>query len=190
MQVGFGSGAIWAELQQYLDGSVPAAPTIAKVGTLQEWSMDIQWDTKQLYGGFDSPVAIGRGKAKYPLKFKFAELHANMFQAMLFGASGQPVGGETLMAENESRAVPGSPAYTIAITPPNSGTFVKDWGVLYSASGLVLTKVSGSPAQGQYSVSGSTYTFAALSRANGASTAGEAKAPQNGASTLQRTGNS
>ncbi|SRR5579885_83334 len=160
MQAAFGSGSLWGVITQFADGSIPATPTIAKVGTLQEWSLNVQWDIRQLYGGFDSPVAIGRGKAKYPLKFKFAQLNANLLQAFVFGAPGQPVTGETLMAEDEQHSVPSSAPYNLTISPPNSGTFAADWGVRYAASGLTLTKVASAPSAGQYSVSGGVYTFA------------------------------
>ena len=160
MQTGFGSGSLWGVISQFLDGSTPSTPTIVKVGTLQEWALDINWDTRQLYGGFDSPVAIGRGKAKYPLKLKFAQLNANMLQSLVFGIPGQPAAGETLMAEDEQHSVPASSPYNITITPPNSGTFVGDWGVRYASSGLTLTKVASAPAAGQYSVSAGVYSFA------------------------------
>jgi hypothetical protein len=160
MQAGFGSGSLWGVVTQFLDGSTPLTPTIVKVGTLQEWALDISWDTKQLYGGFDSPVAIGRGKAKYPLKFKFAQLNANLLQSFVFGTPGQPAAGETLMAEDEQHTVPGSTPYSITISPPNSGTFVADWGVRYASSGLTLTKVASAPTGGQYSVSAGVYSFA------------------------------
>ncbi len=47
--------------------------------------------------------------------------------------------------------------------PANSATFVGDLGVIYSATGLPLTKVASAPSQGQYAVNSSTgsYTFAA-----------------------------
>lgn len=160
MQVGFGSGSLWGVITQFVDGSTPAAPTIVKVGTLQEWAMDVHWDTRQLYGSFDSPVAIGRGKAKYPLKFKFAQLNANILQSFIFGVPGQPATGETLMAEDEAHSVPGSTPYNVTISPPNSGTFVADWGVRYASSGLTLTKVASGPVAGQYSVSAGVYSFA------------------------------
>src|SRR5215469_4599212 len=159
MQAGFGSGSLWGVITQFVDGTTPTNPTIVKVGTLQEWALDVQWDLKQLYGSYDSPVAIGRGKAKYPLKFKFAQLNSNMLQAFIFGVPGQPTTGETLMAEDESHSIPGSSPYTVTIAPPNSGTFVADWGVRYASSGLTLTKVASSPAAGQYSVSAGVYTF-------------------------------
>ncbi len=167
MQAGFGSGSLWGVVTQFVDGSMPSTPTIVKVGTLQEWSLNVQWDTKQLYGGFDSPVAIGRGKAKYPLKLKFAQFNANLLQSFVFGVPGQPTAGETLMAEDEPHSVPGSSPYNVTISPPNSGTFVADWGVRYAASGLTLSKVASAPSAGQYAVSAGVYTFAAADANSG-----------------------
>jgi hypothetical protein len=161
MQVGFGSGSLWGAVGQFADGSIPATPTIVKVGTLQEWSLDVHWDIRQLYGGFDSPVAIGRGKARYPLKFKFAQINANVLNALVFGVPGQPSAGETLMAEDEPHTIPASSPHEIAVTPPDSGTFAADWGVRYASSGLTLARVAGAPSSGQYSVNAGVYSFAA-----------------------------
>lgn len=160
MQVGFGSGSVWAVLQQFTDGTTPSNSTIAKLGVVQEWSMDIQWDMKSLYGTYDSPLMVARGKAKYPLKMKFAEFNANLFEAVVFGALSQPATGATLMGEDESHSIPTTP-YQVTVAPPASGVFVADWGVRFAATGLVLTKVASAPTTGQYSVSGAVYTFAA-----------------------------
>lgn len=53
--------------------------------------------------------------------------------------------------------VPFSGPYTVTVN--NSGTFKADMGVVYDPSGNALTRSSGSPAVGQYSESGGTYTF-------------------------------
>src|SRR5437899_5904729 len=105
MEVGFGSGSVWAVLTQFVDGSAPSNPTVAKVGVLQDWSMEFHWDLKSLYGTTDSPLVISRGKAKYPLKFKFAQFNGNLFQAVVFGALSQPATGSTLMSEDEAKTV-------------------------------------------------------------------------------------
>ena len=44
-----------------------------------------------------------------------------------------------------------------AVTVANSSTFVEDYGGLYAATGVQLTPVASSPAQGQYSVSAGLY---------------------------------
>jgi hypothetical protein len=60
--------------------------------------------------------------------------------------------------EDEAQTVPASVSYTITPTQPY-GNFVQDDGVTL-ANGTALTKVTGSPATGQYSVSSTgVYTF-------------------------------
>jgi hypothetical protein len=226
LQVGFGSGAIFTQLLTYVDGTVPATPTIARIGLLQDWSFDISWDVKEGYGTYDMPAVVARGKAKVPIKMKMLELNSNVFENILFGVSGQLVTGETLMADQESHtptaaivtantaaitsgakaltmsgsttgmaigmlisiagAGAGAAALvttlesgsgtswtvkdaagttvttaavtffpTVTIAPPNSGAFVNDWGVQFSATGLTLSRLGTSasgvaPTTGQY----------------------------------------
>jgi len=58
-----------------------------------------------------------------------------------------------------------SPEPGVTIAPPNSGTFAGDLGVAYAATGAFLTRVSGVPsASGTFSLTGSTYLFAAADR--------------------------
>lgn len=62
----------------------------------------------------------------------------------------------------EAHVIPAGAPYTIS--PDNQNYFYNDEGVVYMETGAVLTKVSGSPAQGQYNLSGSyatgvIYTF-------------------------------
>lgn len=47
------------------------------------------------------------------------------------------------------------------------GAWATDQGVVYAATGAALTKVSGAPAAGQYSVSAGVYAFAAADAGNG-----------------------
>ena len=62
--------------------------------------------------------------------------------------------------ENESWTVPASPGpYTATVAAP-FGPWASDAGVTYN-NDLPLTAVTGTPAAGQYNVSGGAYTFAA-----------------------------
>ena len=62
--------------------------------------------------------------------------------------------------ENFAASVPASTAYVVTVTPPASGTYLNDLGVLLSATSYPLTKVAATPAAGQYSVSSlGVYTF-------------------------------
>lgn len=56
-------------------------------------------------------------------------------------------------------SVPGSVSYTIAVTPPNSGTWAQDLGVVNLTTGKPMACDSTATGTGVYSVSAGTYTF-------------------------------
>jgi hypothetical protein len=151
----FGSGTLWGFPS---GGNAAPNPTPMKFGTLQDVSLDISGDVKQLYGQKQFPEAVARGKCKITGKAKFASINGKMLNDLFFG---QTLGaGMVQIALDEVHSVPATP-FQVVITPPNSGVFVQDWGVRYVATGTPLTRVTASPVQGQYSISGSTYTFSA-----------------------------
>ena len=150
----FGSGTLWG---YPVGGNLAGNPTPIKFGTLQDVSLEISGSLKELYGQSQYAEAVARGKCKIAGKAKFAQIVGKHVNDLFFG---QPMNsGQKLTALDEAQSVPASPAYTVTVT--NSATFVDDWGVRYSATGLPLTKVSSAPVQGQYSVSAGVYTFAA-----------------------------
>lgn len=99
---------------------------------------------------------MARGQSKITGKAKFGQIIGKHVNDLFFGQTMNA--GQKLTALDEAQSVPASPPYTVTVT--NSGAFVDDWGVRYSVTGLPLIRVSGSPVQGQYSVSAGTYTFA------------------------------
>jgi hypothetical protein len=149
----FGSGTLWGFPA---GGNLAPNPTPSKFGTLQDVSLDISGDVKQLYGQKQFPEAVARGKCKITGKAKFASINGKMLNDLFFG---QALGaGMVQIALDEIHSVPTTP-FQVPITPPGSGIFVQDWGVRYASSGTPLTRVAASPVQGQYTISGSTYTF-------------------------------
>lgn len=154
MQTAFGSGVLIGAANQDAFGNPLATPTPVQFGVLQDISLDISFDTKELYGSNQFPVAIGRGKGKATGKAKFAQINGLMLNSLFFG--------QTLTAGSLSDYidVTGSASET-SLTPtvPNGGTWVRDLGVR-SAVGIPLIRVVSSPAAGQYSVSSGVYTFA------------------------------
>jgi hypothetical protein len=157
-QYGFGSGTLWGTQLTDASGVVNAAPSPVLFGVLQDVSIDISGDTKQLFGQNQFPVAVGRGKAKIQGKAKFAQLNGRTLNDLYFG---QPVASGLVAAvyDTTGATIPASP-YTITPTVPNSGTFAQDLGVR-DGNGIPMTRVTGTPTTGQYSLSGSAYTFAA-----------------------------
>src|ERR1051326_1886834 len=151
----FGSGTLWGFP---VSGNTAPNPTPMKFGTLQDVSLDISGDVKQLYGQKQFPEAVARGKCKITGKAKFASINGKMFNDLFFG---QTLGtGMKQVALDEVHSVPATP-FQVTITPPNSGIFLQDWGVRYAATGVPLTRVASGPVTGQYSVNQSTgvYTF-------------------------------
>src|SRR5262249_17034626 len=146
----FGSGTLWGFP---VGGNTATSPTPTKFGTLQDVSLDISGDVKQLYGQKQFPEAVARGKCKITGKSKFANINGKMLNDLFFGQN-MPSGTKKV-ALDESGTIA-----TAAVSVVNAAQFVQDWGVRYSATGLPLVRVSATPAVGQYSVaSNGTYTF-------------------------------
>jgi len=145
----FGAGTLWGFP---VSGNTATNPTPMKFGTLQDVSLDISGDVKQLYGQKQFPEAVARGKCKITGKSKFASINGKMLNDLFFG---QPMAaGMKKVALDESGTIT-----TGAVTVTNSAQFIQDWGVRYSATGLPLTRVASAPTVGQYSVAAGVYTF-------------------------------
>jgi hypothetical protein len=154
---GFGAGVLWATPLSDASGAAIANPTPVLFGVLQEVSVDISGDVKELYGQNQFAEAVARGKAKIACKAKNGRFNGLLLNSVFFG---QTV-NSGLVADNydtTGQAI----AATVTIVPPASGTFAKDLGVRNS-SGNPMTRVASAPAAGQYAVNESTgvYTFAA-----------------------------
>ncbi len=159
MQYQFGTGTLWAAATQDALGNAIANPTPAKFGTLNDVTISFDRDIKELYGQLAFPVALAGGKMKIDLKAKFAQIAGRIFNDLFFG-QGMTAGTLTAAVEDlTGQAIPTTP-FQITITAPNSGTFLRDLGVLDS-NGVPMQRVASAPATGQYSLSGSVYTFAA-----------------------------
>lgn len=149
-QYAFGVGALIALRTD------TAAATPAQFGTLQEVQLDMSFTVKELTGQFQAPAALARGGLKITGKAKAARVSAANFNNIFFG---QTLGtGNTLTQLNEA-GTPTGGGHTITVG--NHLTFVADLGVAYAASGTMLAQVAGSPATGQYSVTGGVYSFSA-----------------------------
>lgn len=159
MQYSFGSGNLWGIPLTDASGTSITNPTPVKFGALQECSVELSFDVKELFGQNQFPLAIGRGKGKVTCKSKFAQIYGAAYNSLFFG---QTLASGTLTSDyvdTTGAAIPSTP-YTITPTPPNSGTWSMDLGVLDS-NGVPMTRVASAPAAGQYSVAAGVYTFAA-----------------------------
>jgi hypothetical protein len=155
----FGVGTLYGVPLTDAAGNVIANPTPYQFGVLQEVQADLSFDEKTLYGAYQFPVAFGRGKGKFTFKAKAAELDISGVAALFLGTT--PTAAIAAVVDNFAASVPAVSMYTITITPPSAGTFVRDLGVRYASTGIELRRVASAPTAGQYSVAGAVYTFAA-----------------------------
>jgi hypothetical protein len=146
----FGSGTLWGV-------NTAANSTPKKFGALQDVSVDFQSTTKMLYGGYQFPLATGRGTSKITGKAKMGSISGSMMADLFFNVT--PTTGQTTTANDEAGTVPASSTYIVTVS--NSATWVTDLGVKFTTTGLPLSRVASSPAAGQYSVAAGVYTFAA-----------------------------
>lgn len=148
----FGTGDLFTTAQ---DGSAPV-----KFGALQDVTIDLSADVKQLYGQYQFPLDVARGKAKVEGKAATGDVDVNSFNTFYFG--GAPSTGQQLRANNKPHTIPATPGpYTIVVA--EAADFVQDLGVYFADTGAPLLQVASAPATGQYSVDPDTgtYTFAA-----------------------------
>jgi hypothetical protein len=159
-QYAFGAGNMYVTQLLTAAGAAVANPTPYPLMVLQEGSVDFSSDTKELYGQNQFPVAVGRGKTKMAIKVKPARILAGVWNALFFGQTLSP-GLIAVNTDSTGTAVPTTP-FQITPTPPSSGTFAADMGVL-DANGAPMIRVASAPATGQYAVNVGTgqYTFAA-----------------------------
>lgn len=158
MQQHFGAGVLIGTPLYDAYGNAIANPSPIQFGTLQECSIDISADTKELYGQYQYPVFVGRGKAKIQGKAKFAQINGEIFNSLFFGQTlNKSIQSDYI--DTTGQTIPATP-FTITPAVPGSGTWAYDLGVKNS-NGLPMTRVASSPTTGQYSVAAGVYTFAA-----------------------------
>lgn len=149
------------------DGGSGADPTPFNVGYVNELSIDISFETKDLYGQNQFPLVVARGTAKTTGKMKAATLSGRALNTVLYGGT-WTTGTQYFMGANPATAIPATP-FTITPTVPNSGTFDADLGVTNASTGEPLTLVTGTPTAGEYSQSAGVYTFSSADNVSGVS---------------------
>ncbi len=166
-QYNFGAGTL------FLVRTDIATPTPVRVGTLQDVSVDMSFDVKELYGAYQAPVAVARGKQKITGKAKFAKLNARQINDAFFGQT--MTTGEQVQVVDEGgpngTVIPASP-YQITVVngaSMSAGTPGVDLGVFNAGTGVQMTRVASAPIAGQYSCDMTTgkYTFSAADQTSG-----------------------
>lgn len=146
----FGSGVLFGTRTDIANG------TPINFGLVQEVTIDESADTKELYGQYQRPIAIGRGKVKTTGKATVAKISGIAMASLYYGVA--PVTGQVATQFAEAGVVAASSPYEVTVA--NSATWIDDAGVTYAATGLPLTQVASAPAAGEYSVAAGVYTFA------------------------------
>lgn len=137
-----------------------------KFGTLQDVSVDISGDIKQLYGQKQFPEAVARFKCKISGKAKFAKINGKQINDIFFGQA--VTAGMIQTISDQTLTITAG----IVTAIPTSGTYLNDanrgdLGVRYTATDIPLTKVASAPAVGQYSVVTSTGVYSFNASENG-----------------------
>lgn len=158
----FGAGVLIAKPNA---GDLAANPTPMQFGTLQEVTLEITADSKELKGRNQAPDDVARAAMKISLKAKFAKFNGKLVNDIFFG--GTISVGQMKIALDEAQDIPGAVTYTVTVdnAPVNPAT-IEDLGVRYAATGKQMTKVAANPAVGEYTVDEATgiYTFAAADK--------------------------
>ena len=168
MQTGFGAGIMWGTPLTDATGAAIATPSPVLFGILQDVSIDISFDVKELYGQNQFPFAVGRGKGKISGKAKAAQVFGLLYNSLFFGQT-LSSGIFNDVYNTTSKNVPTTP-YQITVSSaadsstniqiPNSGTFAGDLGVFVASTGAMMTRAASAVAGVSYSLSSNTYTFA------------------------------
>ena len=165
----FGAGVLFATPINDASGSAIALPSPVQFGIVQDVTIEDSADVKELYGANQYPVDIGRGKGKLMIKCKQAQFSAQLFNSIYYGQT-LVAGYDGVFADTAGASIPtGAGATSINITPTapfgGTSTFAADLGV-QDGNGKPYTRVASGPTSGQYSLSGSTYTFSNLDAGN------------------------
>jgi hypothetical protein len=135
-----------------------------RLGALQDVSLEFAGDTKMLYGQYQMPLSVARGKTKIEGKIGSGNIDVSAFNTLFFGNT-LTNNSERKQAVNETGTIPATP---FKITVANGATFYVDLGVLNVTTGITMKQVASGPATGEYSVNSTTgeYTFAAADTGN------------------------
>lgn len=157
--IDFGAGVLFVNPNA---GNLTTNPTPGQILTLQDVSIDISVDLKELRGATQWPEDVAPGDMKGSGKFGTGRIDQQVFSNIFFGNT--PTTGIVQSVQGEAGTVPAVTTYTITVA--NSANFAEDLGVQYAsgvggAGGGRFTRVASGPTLGQYSVSAGVYTFAA-----------------------------
>jgi hypothetical protein len=138
-------------------GNLAATPTAQQFLTIQEASMDITREPKELRGNLQAPDDVAASDVKITGKISIGRMDLNTLNQLFFA---ETVGANPeACSPNEAGTIPSSSVYTITVV--NSAAWTEDLGVRYASDGSKLTNVGSASltAAGQYKVAAGVYTF-------------------------------
>lgn len=151
-------------MTQYMFGTGQAFTTAtdgkspARMGALQDVSVDFSGDIKTLHGQYQFALSTARGKSKVEGKIGSANIDVKAYNDIYFGQPTNLATGTKRQVFGEAGAVPGSVTYTVTVA--NGANFYLDLGVRLVSTGAALKQVQSAPASGEYTVSAAgVYTF-------------------------------
>ena len=158
MQIAFGSGLFYATPLMDAYGNALAAPTPILLGIMQEASIDLSFDSKELFGGEQFAVDAARGQGKLSGKAKAAQISLSQWNALVFGQQLQP--GQVLV-HHATTPTPIPVGGKIIVDPPAGGLLAGDLGVR-GGGAVAFQRVLTAPVTGQYTYNAATgeYGFA------------------------------
>lgn len=148
MQYSFGSGVLYGRSLT----NTPATPV--RFGGLQDVSVDFSFNTKELYGQYQFPIALGRGTGKISGKASFAQINAQAYNDLFFGFT-NPTTGETKTSVAEAQTITAN-----AVSVSHNSSFINDLGVVRASDGAVFSRVTANPVGLQYTCNESAGTYA------------------------------
>jgi hypothetical protein len=124
MQFQFGSGLLWGTRNDIS----PATPV--KFGALQDVMVEFSGEVKELFGQYQFPIDVARGKTKITGKAKLANISAQAYNDLFFGQS--VVTGQTLIANNEAQTSTAVTTHATSADTPSGSTlpFTSTTGVV------------------------------------------------------------
>lgn len=157
----FGPGILWITRTDI------ANATPVNIGFINEFTVDISFTTKQLFGQNQYPLLVARGEAKATGKMKAATLSGLALNTVLLGGA-WTAGTQYEAITTASTLIPTTP-FQITPTVPSGGTWNADLGVVNAATSQPMTKVAAGPTAGQYMVAAGVYTFSSADNVSGIS---------------------
>lgn len=160
----FGSGILFCSPNA---GNLATDPTPVRPFTIQDIKLEMKGKIEQLRGQNQFPDDTATGDKDGTFEFSMGQRDYNLLNQIFLADVVTAAGVSATDGGVTAVAIPATP-FQITPTPPDSGTWLADEGVVFS-SGIALTAVPSSPAAGQYSVAAGVYTFSSADHTSGLS---------------------